>query len=99
MLFECLGQVLKQMEVEKKDPPSLDRLFYALETFCENLEDGLMPYLPTLMERLIVALDPQCFSIQLKRVALSALGAAATAVKEGIMPYFDKIIQVSGSLI
>lgn len=83
------------MEVEKKDPPSLDRLFYALETFCENLEDGLMPYLPTLMERLIGALDPQCTSIQLKRVALSALGAAATAVKEGIMPYFDKIIQVT----
>ncbi|XP_066250026.1 importin-4-like [Euwallacea similis] len=94
VLFEYLGQMLKQIEVEKKDPPSLERLFYALETFCENLEDELMPYLPTLMERLFVALHPQCSSIQLKRVALSALGAAATAVKGGIMPYFQKIIQV-----
>lgn len=94
VLFECLAQVLKQMETERKDPPSLDRLFYALETFCENLEDGLMPYLPTLMERLFVSLAPECFSIQLKRAALSALGAAATAVKEGILPYFQKIIEV-----
>lgn len=82
------------MELERTDPPSLDRLFYALETFCENLEEGLIPYLPTLMERLFVSLDPECFSTQLKRVALSALGAAATAVKEAILPYFQKIIQV-----
>ncbi|XP_030751473.1 importin-4-like [Sitophilus oryzae] len=94
VLFECLAQVLQQMQTEKKDTPSLDRLFYALETFCENLEDGLMPYLPTLMERLFAALDPQGFSIQLKRVALSAVGAAVTAVKEGFLPYFQKTIEV-----
>ncbi|XP_060535658.1 importin-4-like isoform X2 [Cylas formicarius] len=94
VLFECLGQVLQQMEVEKKDPPSLDRLFYALETFCENLEDGLMPYLPTLMDRLFVALDPNGFSIQLKKVALSAIGSAVTAVKQGILPYFQRIIEI-----
>ncbi|CAG9770533.1 unnamed protein product [Ceutorhynchus assimilis] len=94
VLFECLAQVLKQMETERKDPPSLDRLFYALETFCENLEDGLMPYLPTLMDRLFVSLAPEVFSIQLKKNALSALGAAATAVKESILPYFQKIIEI-----
>lgn len=94
MLFECLSQVFAQMEVEKKDPPSLDRLFYALETFCENLDEGLMPYLPTLMERLFVALDPNGFSMQLKRVALSTLGSAASAVKEGMLPYFERIIKI-----
>ncbi|XP_018577628.1 importin-4 [Anoplophora glabripennis] len=94
VLFECLGQVFAQMEVEKKDPPSLDRLFYALETFCENLDEGLMPYLPTLMERLFVALDPNGFSMQLKRVALSTLGSAASAVKEGMLPYFERIIKI-----
>ncbi|KAJ8965378.1 hypothetical protein NQ317_015677 [Molorchus minor] len=82
VLFECLSQIFTQMEIEKKDPPSLDRLFYALETFCENLDEGLMPYLPALMERLFVALDPNGFSMQLKRVALSTLGSAASAVKE-----------------
>ncbi|KAJ8924603.1 hypothetical protein NQ315_000753 [Exocentrus adspersus] len=93
VLFECLNQIFAQMEKEKKDPPSLDRLFYALETFCENLDEGLMPYLQTLMERLFVALDPNGFSMQLKRVALSTLGSAASAVKEGILPYFERIIK------
>lgn len=82
------------METEKKDPPSLDRLFYALETFCENLDDELLPYLPTLMERLLVALNPNGFSMQLKRVALSTLGSVASAVKEGLLPYFQKIIEI-----
>ncbi|CAH1990534.1 unnamed protein product [Acanthoscelides obtectus] len=94
ILFECLSQIFTQMEIEKKDPPSLDRLFYALETFCENLDDGLMPYLPTLMDRLFVALDPIGFSMQLKRVALSTLGSVCSAVKEGMLPYFKKVIEV-----
>lgn len=82
------------MEVEKKDPPSLDRLFYALETFCENLDEGLMPYLPTLMDRLFIALNPNGFSMQLQRVALSTLGAVASAVKEGLLQYFNKIVEI-----
>ncbi|XP_049818951.1 importin-4-like isoform X2 [Aethina tumida] len=94
VLFECLRQILTQMEVEKKDPPSLDRLFYALETFCENLEEALLPYLPSLMEQLFVALNPNGFSLQLKKVALSALGSAASAVKEGMLPYFQKTIEI-----
>lgn len=82
------------MEKDKIESPSLDRLFYALETFCENLDDGLMPYLPTLMDRLFVALDPNGWSMQLKRIALSTLGSAASAVKEGLLPYFTKIIEI-----
>lgn len=94
VLFECLSQIFAQMEVEKKDPPSLGRLFYALETFCENLEEALMTYLPTLMERLFAALDPNGWSMQLKRVALSLLSSVASAVKEGLMEYFPRIIEV-----
>lgn len=82
------------METEKKDPPSLDRLFYALETFCENMDDELIPYLPTIMERLLVALNPDGFSMQLKRVALSTLGSVASAVKENLLPYFTNIIEI-----
>nr|CAH7764214.1 unnamed protein product [Callosobruchus chinensis] len=99
VLFECLSQIFKQMEIEKKDPPSLDRLFYALETFCENLDEGLMPYLPTLMEHLFVALDHNGFSIQLKRVALSTLGSVCSAVKEGMLPYFKRVIEVLNQYI
>ena len=82
------------MEKDKTESASLDRLFYALETFCENLDEGLMPYLPTLMDRLFVALDPTGWSMQLKRIALSTLGSAASAVKEGLLPYFQKIIEI-----
>nr|CAI5837652.1 unnamed protein product [Callosobruchus analis] len=99
VLFQCLSQIFKQMEIEKKDPPSLDRLFYALETFCENLDEGLMPYLPTLMEHLFVALDHKGFSIQLKRVALSTLGSVCSAVKEGMLPYFKRVIEVLNQYI
>lgn len=94
VLFEYLTQVYHQMQTEKIEPASLDRMFYALETFCENLDDDLLPYLPTLMERLFIALDPNSWSLQLKRVALSALGCAVTAVKEGMLPYFPKILEV-----
>ncbi|CAH1164397.1 unnamed protein product [Phyllotreta striolata] len=94
VLFECLQQTFVQMKAEKKDPPSLARLFYALETFCENLDEGLLPYLPTLMERIFEALDPTGFSLQLNRVALSTLGSIASAVKEGLMPYFPKVIEI-----
>lgn len=35
------------------EPKHIDRMFYALETFCENLEDALVPHLPLLMERYV----------------------------------------------
>jgi len=37
--------------VGEPDRKHLDRMFYALTTFCENLEDELVPHLPTLMDR------------------------------------------------
>lgn len=53
VLFEYLGQICAHIKQEKKEPPSVDRMFYALEMFCENLNESLLPYLPTLMERLL----------------------------------------------
>lgn len=82
------------MAQNKTEPSGLDRMFYALQSFCLNLDDGLLPYLPTLMERLLVALDPNSWSLQLKRVALSTLDAVASAVKDKILPYFQKVIEI-----
>lgn len=82
------------MSQNKTEPSGLDRMFYALQSFCLNLDDGLLPYLPTLMDRLLVALDPNNWSLQLKRVALSTLDAVASAVKDKILPYFQKIIEI-----
>lgn len=82
------------MEKTKTEPSGLDRMFYALQSFCVNLDDGLLPYLPTLMERLFVALDPSNWSLQLKRTALSTLDAVALAVKANMLPYFPKTIEI-----
>ncbi|KAJ7385022.1 Importin 4 [Desmophyllum pertusum] len=70
---------------------SVTRTYYALETFCENLGEGILPYLPTLMEKLLLALSPST-SAQMKELAISAVGAAANAAKEAMLPYFPQIV-------
>ncbi|KAK0087613.1 hypothetical protein PV325_000560 [Microctonus aethiopoides] len=93
VLFEYLGQMCIHLKQEKREPPSVDRMFYALETFCENLNDGLLPYLPTLMERLFETLNDES-PIHVRELAISAIGAAANASKENMVPYFPKIISI-----
>jgi hypothetical protein len=74
VLFDHLASVCSQLQ-EKLEPRGLDHIFYALEMFCENLEDALLPYLPTLMDRLFTALNPKN-SVHLRELALSCIGAA-----------------------
>jgi hypothetical protein len=74
VLFDHLSSVCSQSQ-EKFERRGLDNVFYALEMFCENLEDALLPYLPTLMDRLFTALNPQN-SVRLREHALSCIGAA-----------------------
>ncbi|XP_018320441.1 importin-4 isoform X2 [Agrilus planipennis] len=94
VLFQYLSQIYAHMENDKTEPPSLNRMFYALETFCENLDDGLLPYLPTLMERMLTALNPNHWSMQLKKTAFETVSAAASAAKEGMLPYFPKLLEI-----
>lgn len=93
VLFEYLGQVCAHIKQEKKEPPSVDRMFYALEMFCENLNESLLPYLPTLMERLFEILSVDT-PVHVTELALSAIGSAAMASKEHMLPYFEKIITI-----
>nr|CAD7462078.1 unnamed protein product [Timema tahoe] len=92
VLFDYLSQLCSQLQNNGKEPPGVDRMFYALEMFCENLGDGLLPYLPTLMERIFTALSPTN-SVHLRELALSAVGATANAAKEGMIPYFPRVIE------
>lgn len=48
-------------------------MFYALEVFCENLEDEIIPHLPALLERLFETLNPSN-STKLRELALGAVG-------------------------
>ena len=92
ILFEFLQQLCLQIRTGQKEPPHIDRVFYALETYCENLEDELIPHLPILMERLFEALDPRN-SVHLRELALTAIAATANAAKTNMLPYFSRLIE------
>ena len=81
---------------QKKDPAGLDRIFYALEVFSENLEDKLVPFLPELMKRLLpmmaVPNDGSHPSVHVRELAISGVGSAANAVGSKILPYFDTVM-------
>lgn len=91
ILFEFLQQLCNELRSGGVEPKHIDRMFYALETFCENLEDALVPHLPLLMERLFEAMNPNN-SIRVRELSLSAISAAANAAKENMMPYFQQLI-------
>ncbi|XP_038117779.1 importin-4 [Culex quinquefasciatus] len=91
ILFEFLQQLCLQIRTGGKEPQHIDRVFYALETFCENLEDQLTPHLPILMERLFEALDSRN-SVHLRELSLTAIAATANAAKVNMLPYFPRLI-------
>ncbi|XP_051538704.1 importin-4-like [Myxocyprinus asiaticus] len=69
----------------------MTKAFYALENFLENLDQDIEPYLPTLMETMLSALN-NTENLKLKELAVSAIGAIANAAKELLVPYFPPVI-------
>lgn len=92
VLFEFLDEASQQMKQTRRDPPGLDRIFYALEIFCENLEKKLEPFLPELMNRLLGLLQGEEISVRTQELAISAIGAASNATGQAIYPFFDPIM-------
>ncbi|XP_032225458.1 importin-4 [Nematostella vectensis] len=90
LLFSHLGYSTSN---NKDQSSSTTRTYYALETFCENLGQGIIPYLPALMDKLMSVLSSSQNN-HLKELAISALGAAANAAKENIIPYFSSIVEL-----
>lgn len=95
VLLVQLDQAVAAMDPEKHNG-SLDRIFYALEVFSENLEEKLVPFLPELMNRLIpLATFDNDYKVGVRRLRLlsvSMVGSVANAVKEHLVPYFDHIM-------
>lgn len=58
----------------------------ALDAYLEGMGETIVPYLPTLMERLIQLLDNA--PLKLKSIAVGAIGSSAHAAKEQFVPYF-----------
>lgn len=91
ILFDNLTQICAEVKKNNTQPPSIDRMFYALEMFCENLAAGLVPYLPVLMDRLFQILD-ESTPVHVRELALSAVAAASNACKTDMAPYLEQII-------
>ncbi|XP_068822112.1 importin-4 isoform X1 [Capricornis sumatraensis] len=79
----------------KSVPPGhthhLAKACYALENFVENLGPKMQPYLPELMECMLQPLRIPSSS-RSKELAVSALGAIATAAQASMLPYFPTIM-------
>ncbi|XP_071092179.1 importin-4-like [Haliotis cracherodii] len=88
LLFQYLGRATQEAD---KNPKGLTKSYYALEMFIENLEKEILPFLPNLMEHLLMVLKSSP-SMRAKELAISALGAAALAAKEGLVPYFQEVM-------
>ncbi|XP_037359017.1 importin-4 [Talpa occidentalis] len=80
----------------KSVPPGhthhLAKACYALENFVENLGSKVQPYLPELIECMLQPLRSPS-SPRAKELAVSALGAIATAAQASLLPYFPTIME------
>lgn len=91
------GEVMPLLLTYLKSVPSghthhLAKACYALENFVENLGPKVQPYLPELMECMLQPLRKPS-SPRAKELALSALGAIATAAQASVLPYFPTIME------
>jgi hypothetical protein len=91
VLFQYLDSEFASIMAGGQESSSLSRIFYALETFCENLEDKLVPHLPKLMPRALASLQDN-FSVKIKERGISLIGSSASAVGAEIIPYFDSVL-------
>ncbi|XP_038069954.1 importin-4-like isoform X2 [Patiria miniata] len=90
LLFDYLSQASAAAE---QSPKGVTRIYYALEMFCENLSsEDLLPYLPTLMERLLVTLKTST-NVHIKELAISAIGATSNAAEKHMLPFFQPIME------
>ena len=58
ILCEFLHQLCNESRRGGAEAKHIDRMLYALETFCDNLEDEMKPYLSVLIKILFEALNP-----------------------------------------
>ena len=89
-----------QNNPNKKEPMGMDRVFYALQIYAENMEKKLTPFLPELMSRLLTMAAPDGgFPVNVKELAISGIGSVANAVKGAMVQYFnDTIVPLKGYL-
>ena len=86
VLLDHLDHCFQQLKPGEKESSTLSRIFYALETFCENLEEKLVPHLELIMTKAVRGLQED-FSVRVQELSVSLIGAAASATRGAIVPY------------
>jgi len=71
---------------------ALTRTYYALESFCENMGEDIVPYLPDLVEKLVVMVANSP-TVRGQELAISGLGAVTNAAEDAIVPFLPQIMQ------
>lgn len=93
IIFTYLTQVCESSKNGTSDPPGASRIFYAVEVFCENMEqEDLLPHLQELLHHVLAILQVEQTSQYMKKNAISVIGAVALSVKEHMAPYFEQIV-------
>ncbi|XP_044317469.1 importin-4 isoform X2 [Drosophila rhopaloa] len=93
VLFDYLNQLVVELKMGQPEPKHMERMFYALETFCEHLDDDIVQHLPVLMNCLFEVLDSQN-SIHIRELALSSIASASSSAKMHMMPFFPRIMTI-----
>lgn len=84
-----------ETKVELRTATRLTISFYdALQSYCENLGEELVEFLPTLMSKLMT-IEVQCnSSLKLQRLIVSTFSSIVCSVKSNFNPYFDFAVQI-----
>ena len=90
ILFESMDSKIQLRSVSRLTI----RFYDALESFCESLDEDLIPYVPTLMSKLMTMETICSSSLKIKRYILSIFSSIVCSVKNEFTPYFDYAVQL-----
>ena len=90
LIFESI-----EAKVELRSVSRLTIRFYdALQSYCENLGEDLISFLPTLMSKLLTLEVQSNSSLKLQRLIVSTFSSIVWSVKNKFNPYFEFSVQI-----
>ncbi|CAD6202994.1 unnamed protein product [Miscanthus lutarioriparius] len=87
-LEDCLKIVLEAL----KDQEQMEKSYYALAAFCEDMGEDILPYLEPLICRLVMSLQSSPRNLQ--ETCMSAIGSVAAAAEQAFTPYAKKVLEM-----
>lgn len=82
-----------------QDQKILERVLMALEIICEEMDDAIVEYLPTLLKKLSEIVNKTDNSVSIRRHALLALTGCVRTANEGYQPYAIDTAALAASFI